>query len=417
MAQLSKTSFSTGDGPMSVEEAVRVLYERVTPICESEEVSLFEAEGRFLAEDLIAPVDLPVFDNSAVDGYALRHDDLAPDTETILPIGGRVAAGHSLATAAETGKAVRIFTGAPMPDGLDTIFMQEDCKEAEGGIAFPPGLKRGANLRLRGEDLPKGASALPKGRRLRPEDIALCAALGLTKLTVRRKLKAAVFSTGDEIQSPGEALRPAAVYDSNRFLLQALLRRLGLEVTDLGILKDDPAVIKASLAQAAKDADLVITSGGVSMGEEDHVKNAISAEGSLVFWKLAIKPGRPVAMGVIDGTPLVGLPGNPVAVFITFIYVVRPLIAAMNGAPSSLPRRMKVRSGFDYKKKEGRREYVRVSLRQDDTGCLVAEKHPVDGAGILTSLTQTDGLIELPEGLTRVTPGDLIDFIDYALVR
>jgi len=417
MAQLSHASFSTGDGPMSVEEAVRLLYERVTPICESEDVALFEAEGRFLADDLIAPLDLPVFDNSAVDGYALRFDDLTPGQQTTLPLGGRVAAGHSLATPAETGKAVRIFTGAPMPEGLDTIFMQEDCKEAEGGMAFPSGLKRGANLRLRGEDLPKGSVALPKGRRLRPEDIALCAALGLTHLTVRRKLKAAVFSTGDEIQSPGEALRPAAVYDSNRFLLQALLRRLGLDVIDLGILKDDPAIIKASLAQAAKDADLVITSGGVSMGEEDHVKSAISAEGSLVFWKLAIKPGRPVAMGVIDGTPLVGLPGNPVAVFITFIYVVRPLIAAMNGAPQALPRRMKVRSGFDYKKKEGRREYVRVSLRQDDTGCLVAEKHPVDGAGILTSLTQTDGLIELAEDLTRVAPGDLIDFIDYALVR
>jgi molybdopterin molybdotransferase len=259
--------------------------------------------------------------------------------------------------------------------------------------------------------------ALPKGRWLRPEDIGLAAALGLDRLTVRRKLKAAVFSTGDEIMSPGQALRPAAVYDANRFVLQSLLKRQGLEVTDLGILEDDPARIKEALAQAAKDHDLVITSGGVSMGEEDHVKGAISKAGSLVFWKLAIKPGRPVAMGVIDGTPFVGLPGNPVAVFITFIYVVRPLIAALNGAPCEPARPVPVTSGFAYKKKEGRREYVRVSLKTGAAGEMIAEKYPVEGAGVLTSLTRTDGLVELPENVTKVAPGDKISFIDYALIR
>jgi molybdopterin molybdotransferase len=417
MAQLSKDSFATGNGPMPVEEAVQLLFGRVPPVSDTQTVSLYEAEGRFLAEALAAPIDLPVFDNSAVDGYAVRFADLAAQGETILPIEGRVAAGHCLDATASEGRAVRIFTGAPMPAGLDTIFMQEDCKQTEAGVALPAGLSRGANLRLHGEDLKAGEMALPQGRRLQPEDIGLIAALGLDQVTVRRKLRAAVFSTGDEIMSPGQALRPAAVYDANRFILQSLLKRLGLDVTDLGILEDDPAKITQALTEAAKNHDLVITSGGVSMGEEDHVKSAISKAGSLVFWKLAIKPGRPVAMGVIDGTPFVGLPGNPVAVFITFIYVVRPLIAALNGAPAEPAKQVQVTSGFAYKKKEGRREYVRVSLSQNANGEVIAEKYPVEGAGVLTSLTRTDGLIELPENLTKVAPGDKIGFIDYALIR
>jgi molybdopterin molybdotransferase len=417
MAQLSKDSFAAGNGPMPVAEAVQLLFSRIPSISETETVSLFEAEGRVLAEALVAPIDLPVFDNSAVDGYAVRFADLADKGETLLPVEGRVAAGHCLDAAVLKGRAVRIFTGAPMPDGLDTIFMQEDCKQTETGIVLPAGLSRGANLRLRGEDLKAGEMALPKGRRLRPEDIGLAAALGLDRLSVRRKLKAAVFSTGDEIMSPGQTLRPAAVYDANRFVLQSLLKRLGLEVTDLGILEDDPAKITEALAKAAKNHDLVITSGGVSMGEEDHVKGAICKAGSLVFWKLAIKPGRPVAMGVIDGTPFVGLPGNPVAVFITFIYVVRPLIAALNGASPEPAKQIQVTSGFSYKKKEGRREYVRVSLKRNADGDMIAEKYPVEGAGVLTSLTRTDGLIELPENLTKVAPGDKIGFIDYALIR
>jgi molybdopterin molybdotransferase len=417
MAQLSKDSFASGGGPMQVDEAVHLLFARVPSITDVETVSLFEAEGRVLSEALVAPIDLPVFDNSAVDGYAVRFSDLASEGETILPIEGRVAAGHCLNATALQGRAVRIFTGAPMPDGLDTIFMQEDCKEIATGISLPAGLSRGANMRLHGEDLKAGEMALPKGRCLRPEDIGLAAALGLDRLTVRRRLKAAVFSTGDEIISPGEALRPAAVYDANRFVLQSLLKRLGLCVTDLGILEDNPDTIKQALSAAAKNHDLVITSGGVSMGEEDHVKAAISSVGSLVFWKLAIKPGRPVAMGVIDGTSFIGLPGNPVAVFITFIYVVRPLIAALNGAPPEAAKPVPVISGFSYKKKEGRREYVRVSVKPNADGDLIAEKYPVEGAGVLTSLTRTDGLIELPENLTKVAPGDRIGFIDYALVR
>jgi molybdopterin molybdotransferase len=251
---------------------------------------------------------------------------------------------------------------------------------------------------------------------LLPEDLGLAAALGVAQLVARRKLKAAIFSTGDEIVSPGDPLKPPAVYDANRFLLHGLLRRQGVEVTDLGILKDDAATIAAALRRAAQSHDLVLTSGGVSMGEEDHVKAAVLDSGSLVFWRLAIKPGRAVAMGVIDGAAFVGLPGNPVAAFVTFVLVARPLIAALSGGEYEPPRALRVKSGFAYAKKAGRREYVRVALVQGPTGA-VAQKYAVDGAAVLTSLTRTHGLVELPEDIVAVAPGDAVNFIDYDLIR
>jgi molybdopterin molybdotransferase len=418
MAQLSKDAFSTSGALLSVEEAVSLIMSRVPTIDATEAVGLFAAQGRVLAQRLLAPINLPVFDNSAVDGYAVRWQDLAVDAETTLPIAGRITAGHALASAVPERAALRIFTGAPVPTGFDTIFMQEDCKLLDdGAVLLPQGLAKGANYRPRGEDLAQGSEALPQGRRLMPEDVALAAALGIAQLMVRRKLKAAIFSTGDEIVSPGTPLTAAAIYDANRFLLHAMLQRQDVEVDDLGILPDDRSAITIALSAAAKSYDFVVTSGGVSMGEEDHVKAAIEAKGGLAFWKLAIKPGRPVAMGILDGTPFIGLPGNPVAVFITFAYVVRPLIAALNGALPEPPSLQKVISGFAYKKKTGRREYVRVALERNAAGGVVAQKYPIDGAGVLTSLTKTQGLVELPEEITKVAPGDPVDFIDYALMR
>lgn len=418
MAQLSKDSFAAGGGLMPVGDAVKLLFERVSSVEGVETVPLREAEGRILAQALAAPVDLPGFDNSAVDGYAVRYCDLAPGLETSLPVEGRAAAGHAPQVGGIAGKAVRIFTGAAMPEGADTVFMQEDCGLLPGGsVSLPPGLAKGANRRLRGEDIAAGDEALPAGRRLRPEDLGLAAALGVDRLAVRRRLKAALFSTGDEILEPGESMRAAGVYDANRFVLHGLLRRQGVEVTDLGILADNPDEIAGALRAAAENHDLVLTSGGVSTGEEDHVKTAISDSGSLVFWRLGIKPGRPVAMGVIEGTPFVGLPGNPVAVFVTFVYVVRPLIAALSGALHEPARLLQVMSGFNYKKKTGRREYVRVTLRADASGDTIAEKYPVEGAGVLTSLTRTHGFVELREDVTRIAPGDKVAYIDYDLIR
>ena len=418
MTRLSKDVFATGGAAMSVDAAVALIAARVPAIEATEMVGLFAAEGRVLARTLTAAVALPPFDNSAVDGYAVRWRDLAASGETKLPVSGRIAAGHALEQAAPEHTALRIFTGAPVPDGFDTIYMQEDCKLLDNGqVVLPPALPKGANLRRRGEDIAKDAEALLAGRRLMPEDIGLAAALGITELEVRRQLKAAIFSTGDEIVSPGAALPVAAVYDANRFMLHAMLQRLGVQVEDLGILPDDHGIITMALADAAKSYDLVVTSGGVSMGEEDHVKAALEAEGSLAFWKLAIKPGRPVAMGILHGTPLIGLPGNPVAVFVCFAALVRPLVAALNGATAEPLRRQKVASGFAFTKKPGRREYLRVSLRTNAAGETVAETYAAQGSGVLTSLTRTQGLVELHEDTMEIAPGDKVDFIDYALMR
>lgn len=417
MAQLGKETFSTNGAPLSVEAAVALIAERVPAIEETEKVSLFAAAGRVLTEPLIASIDLPAFDNSAVDGYAVRARDLTIGSVNELPIIGRIAAGHAPQALSPERGALRIFTGAPVPESFDTVFMQEDCTLTDGNVLLPSDPSKGANIRKRGEDIAKGTEAIACGRRLMPEDIGLAAALGTTEITVRRELKVAIFSTGDEIVSPGVSLPPAAIYDANRFMLHAMLQRLGVQVHDLGILPDERKRTASALQEAAQAFDLVITSGGVSMGEEDHVKAVLETRGSLAFWKLAIKPGRSVAMGVLNGTPFIGLPGNPVAVFVCFAALVRPLIAALNGANPEPLHRQKVTAGFGFRKKPGRREYLRVSLRRDSSGDIVAEKYAVQGSGALSSLTRTQGLLELREEVTEIACGDKVDFIDYALMR
>jgi molybdopterin molybdotransferase len=388
-------------------------------VTETERVALSAAHGRVLATDVIAPLDLPPFDNSAVDGYAVRHRDLDAKSETRLAIGGRLTAGRAAAQPVGAREAVRIFTGAPMPAGADTVFMQEDVRTEENAVIVPAGLKPGANRRLAGEDVHKGATLLPAGRRLAVQDVALAAAVGLTALEVRRRIRVALFSTGDEIVEPGTSRPPAALYDANRPLLNGMLDRLGAAVTDLGILKDDPAALEAAIGGAARNHDLVLTSGGVSTGEADHVRSAVEKLGRLVFWRVAIKPGRPVAMGVVKGgadasAAFVGLPGNPVAAFVTFALVVRPLLLRLAGAAPEPLTALPVRLAFAYRKKAGRREYVRVALRPAADGTIEAVKHPQDGAGVITSLTETDGLAELKEDVTALEPGATVGFLSYA---
>ncbi len=400
---------------MSVDEAVAIITSRIAPVTDLDTVALADADGRTLAVDLVAPLPLPPYTNSAVDGYALASRDLPTTTEQAFPVGGRVQAGASATGVVMPGHAVRIFTGAPMPDGTDTVFMQEDVKlDAKGDVVLPPGLKPGANVRPAGEDVAVGQVALKAGTRLRPQDVAVFAAFGLTTIDVRRRVRVAVFSTGDEVVSPGAARGPAQLYDSNRVMLMALLKRLGCVVSDLGILRDDRAVLADALKQAALGHDLILTSGGVSTGEEDHVRAGLESVGNLVLWRMAIKPGRPVAMGVIDGTALIGLPGNPVASFVTFVHVVHPAVVAMSGGTWTRPVPMPVRAAFSYKKKIARREYVRVFLRRADDGHLEAVKFPREGAGLLSSLVETDGLVELVEDVTRVQAGDIVGFLSYA---
>lgn len=415
MAQLSDDCFAFGGPLQTVDDAVALIVSRLVAVEECEKVPLAMADGRVLAQDLVAPFALPPFANAAVDGYALQGDDLPQAHEVIFPVAGRIQAGSSTDQTVPAGHATRIFTGAPMPDGADTVFMQEDVRvEQPGNVILPPGLKRGANVRPAGEDVEAGQTVLQAGRRLRPQDVALAAALGLTELEVRRRVRVAVFSTGDEIVPPGSQRGPAQLFDSNRFMLMAMLARLGCAITDLGILADDEGLICKTLSQAAAAHDLILTSGGVSTGEADHVKSAVESIGNLSFWRVAIKPGRPVAMGVIDGVAFIGLPGNPVASFVTFVHIARVAILALAGARQERPVALPVRAAFDYKKKVGRREYVRVHLRMAADGTYRAEKFRREGAGLLSSLVKTDGLVELAETITRVEPGQTVPFLAYS---
>jgi molybdopterin molybdotransferase len=419
MAQLSDDCFAFGGELLTVAAALRAIA-TIDCVSRAELVSLGTADGRVLAEDVIAPVDLPPFANAAVDGYAVRLADVWDGGA--LPVHGRLAAGAPVTEPLRPGTARRIFTGAALPAGADTIFMQEDVRLDDAGlddgcrVHLPAGLKQGANTRPRGEDIAAGALALRQGQILRPRHLALAAALGFPRLAVRTPIRVALFSTGDELVDPGLPAGASQRYDANRVLLAALARRAGALVTDLGILPDRRDRIAAALAEAAPGHDLILTSGGVSVGEEDHVRSAVEASGGLTFWRLAIKPGRPVAMGTVAGTPFVGLPGNPVAAFITFVHIARPLIGALTGARVEPPARFPVRASFSYRKKAGRREYVRVRIEHGDDGSLMAHKHPVEGAGILTSLTETAGLVELPEPVTRVAPGDTVLYLPYELL-
>ncbi|MEA2937875.1 MAG: molybdopterin molybdotransferase [Alphaproteobacteria bacterium] len=420
MAQLTDDCFAFNGPLLPIADAERMIAERVAPVVEVETVPLNAARGRVVASDVVAPISLPPFDNSAVDGYAVRHADLEPGNETRLAIGERVTAGRAAARALAPGEATRIFTGAPMPEGADTVFMQEDVRVADNAVIVPAGLAQGANRRLAGEDLPARSVMLPAGRRLNEQDVALAAAVGLTALEVRRRVRVAVFSTGDEIVEPGAPRGAAALFDANRYLLAGLIDRLGASSTDLGILPDDRERLGRAIAAAAAGHDLVLTSGGVSTGEADHVRAAVEAIGKLVFWRVAIKPGRPVAMGVIPGAQaaagaaFVGLPGNPVAVFVTFARVVRPLLLRLAGAQAVPLMPLPVRAAFAYSKRKGRREYVRVKLARAADGGVDAYKHAQEGAGVLTSLTETDGLVELPEDVTTVAPGSTVGFLSYA---
>ena len=413
MAQLSDDCFAFGGPLLSVEAAEALIASRVPALEGEESLPLLAALGRVLARDVVAPGPLPPFFNAAVDGYAFRHADLTEGARSFLGHDGRVAAGHAAAHPLRPGTASRIFTGAPMPPGADTVVMQEDAVAEAAGLWVPPGLRPGANARPAGEDVAQGARALPAGRRLRAPEIGLAAALGLDALPVAPKVRVGVFSTGDELASPGRPLGPAQTYDSNRFSLMALLARQPVEATDLGILPDDAAATAAALREAAGSHDLLLTSGGVSTGEEDHVRAAIEQGGRLVFWRLAVKPGRPAAMGVVAGTPVVGLPGNPVAAIVTFLHLARPLVLRLAGAAPEPLARFPVTAGFSYRKKAGRREYVRVRLGPE-VPLPVASKFGREGAGLLTSLTESEAFVELPEAVLAVAPGDILQVLPFA---
>ena len=418
MAQLSDDCFAFGGELMPTDEALAILDERLSPVVSLEMLPLRRAHGRILAEDVVAQNFVPPHDNAAVDGYAVYFDDLDTGEETTLPVAARITAGHPLGRPPRRGEALRIFTGAPVPGklnapGHDTVLMQEDCCEEDGRVTIPPGIARGANLRKKGEDMRPGDVVMEKGHRLRPQEIGLVASLGLTTISVYEPLSVAVFSSGDEVRDPGNTLPEGAIFDANRYSLFALLEGLGCTATDLGILPDDETAIREALDKAAGNHGLILTSGGVSTGEEDHIRTAVEALGSLYFWRLSIKPGRPLAIGQVGTTPFMGLPGNPVAVMVTFLRFARPAIFKLSGAVDFQPLLFRVRSTFSHKKKPGRREWVRARLVQGQGDVLQAEKFPRQGSGILSSMVAADGLVELAEEVSCVAEGDMVDFLPF----
>ena len=417
MAQLKDDCFAFGGELMPLDDALARLKDSVGPVMGMETVALREAQGRILAEDVKSDRNVPPHDNSAVDGYAVNFDDLEADGDTRLAVSGRIAAGHPLERPAERGQAYRIFTGAPMPDGEDggpdTVFMEEDCTSEGDVVVLPAGLKQGANRRFAGEDVKAGDVIIRAGQRLRAQEIGLAASVGRATLKVFSRLRVAVFSTGDEVRDPGGEADEGCIYDANRYAVMALLEGLGCAVTDLGILKDDADAISAALAKAASGHDLLVTSGGVSAGEEDHVKDAVEGLGQINFWRMAIKPGRPIALGQVDDVAFLGLPGNPVAAMVTFLVVGRPLVLLLSGAGDVTAHHFPVEAGFDYKKKKGRREWARVKLEINAAGHPVAMKYHSSGAGILSSMVEADGLVELDEDTDRLEQGMMVPFLPF----
>ncbi len=412
MAQIKDDCFAFGDNLMQLEDALAILIERVKPITKTEIVYTSNAISRILAENILAPRDVPPCDNSAVDGYAVFFNDLNSKIKTRLPVKARVPAGHPLEGTAKHGEAIRIFTGAPMPIGMDTVYMEEDCEVEGSEVILPPGLKKGANRRFKGEDVKKNDLVIAAGKRLRPQELGLAAAIGRAELRVFKPLKTAIFSTGDEVYDPTQEAPKGCIYDANRYTIMGLLNDLGCCVTDLGIISDNEDAIAKTLAKATTGHDLILTSGGVSAGEEDHVKAAVTRDGTIHFWRLSIKPGRPIALGQVARTPFIGLPGNPVAAMVTFMIIARPLILMLAGASDISATRFPVKAGFPYKKKLGRREWVRAKLRQCGDS-LVAEKYSAGGSGILRSMVFADGLIELSEEQIDVNVGDVVNYLPF----
>jgi len=400
---------------LTAAEALELLRARVRPVVDRETVTLAEAHRRILAAPVISLRDVPGFDNVAIDGFAFAHAGLAATGPTRLAlVPGRAAAGHPFAGRLPRGAALRVLTGAPMPAGADCALMQEDVELDGDAVVIPPGVKPGANRRRAGEDVRAGQVALEPGIRLRPQDVGVAATFGLDRLEVFRPLEVALLSTGDELREPGERLRGGETYDANRTILFGLLRNLGCRITDLGILPDRADAVAGAMREAGAAHDAVITSGGASRGDEDHVVRTVHRLGRLHFWQIAVKPGRPLAFGHLGRAVFVGLPGNPVAAVVCFLRFARPLLTALGGGRWPEPRAFLVPADFVMKKKPDRREYLRARLICGPDGRTWVRRIEREGSGILTSLTEADGLVELAEDRAGVERGDPVEFVPFS---
>jgi molybdopterin molybdotransferase len=402
---------ASGTALLTKEQALERLLARVEPIGETESVALAEGLGRVLAEPVVSSIDVPAWDNSAMDGYAVRHADLATSGGR-LKVAQRIPAG-STGSALAPGTAARIFTGAPVPEGCDTVVIQEVCEAADDWVQVPLDCKAEANIRRAGEDIRAGAEVIGAGSRLAPQHLGLAASVGVPHIRVYRLLRVAVFSSGDELVMPGAPLAPGQIYNSNRFMLVGLLQRLGCEVVDLGIVEDSLAATVQVLQRGAAEADLIVGSGGVSVGEEDHIKTALEQVGTLELWNIAIRPGKPLAFGRIGATPFIGNPGNPVSLFVTFCLFGIPVIRRRQGVAGDLrPRTLRIRAGFEWPRPDKRREFHRARIESGLDGLPELAVFPSRSSAVLSSVAWADGLVEIPEGRI-IRKGDFVDFIPF----
>ncbi len=392
---------------LRVERARDAIRACLVPIAVNERVHVRAALGRVLAEDVVSTIDVPAHDNAAMDGYAVRHADLAPDDDTRLQVAGEAFAGRGFGGALGAGQCVRVMTGAVMPAGADTVVIQEDVRIEGSTAVIPPRQKAGQNRRLAGEDLAHGRVVLRAGQPVRPAELGLLASLGLAEVAVRRRLRVAFLSTGDELASIGRALGEGEVYDSNRYTIQGMLARLGCEILDLGVVRDDPDALERALGEAARSADVVVSSGGVSVGEADFTREVLARLGEVLFWKIAMRPGRPMAFGRIGSATFFGLPGNPVAVMVTFYQFVREALLVLSGRTDdfALPL-FRVPTATPLRKRPGRTEYQRGVLHAGEDGALHVRVTGQQGSGVLRSMSEANCFIVLEHDRGDVAAGE-----------
>ncbi|USG62378.1 molybdopterin molybdotransferase MoeA [Sneathiella marina] len=414
MPRLANDCFANSDDMISAQEALGRIHNAVDQSVGIENCLLANCANRVLAETIYAPRNVPPADNSAVDGYAFAYSDYEKKPHQFRTVVGRSAAGAPYQGEVSETDTVKILTGAVMPKSLDSVAMIEDVQIENDKVRLPIGLKPGANCRKAGEDITKGNLLLEKGTLLRPQEVGYLASIGLSEISVFRPVTVALFSTGDELINPGSLEFEGSIFDSNRMILAAILRGFGCQVTDLGILKDELEIVRSALLKASETHDLVITSGGVSMGDEDHVKNALLKAGQLNFWRIAIKPGRPLALGHIGDAAFVGLPGNPIAAMVCCLKFVRPLVAALSGVTLAPALSFQAHAAFSIQKKPGRTEWLRARYTAGSQGIGEIEKFHTDGSGVLSSVIWANGLIELGDEVTKIDQGDLVTFLPFS---
>ena len=411
MTQLTEDIQAFGNKLIKLDTAIKKIINHLKCEEKTELINTKIALNRTLADKIISSINVPAYSNSAVDGYAINYKEYSNGNREFAIV-GKSSAGHPFNKKIKKLASIRVLTGAMIPSKIDTVIMEEDCNLNEGILILPNSIKKGINYRYLGEDIKKNTTIFKKGHKIRPQDLGVLSSLGITKIKAYKKLKVTIFSSGDELTNINKPLKKGHIYDSNREMIKAFLLKLGYLVTDLGILRDKKHIIIKKLNEASNKSDLIITSGGMSLGDEDHIKTIIEEKGNIHAWRLAIKPGRPVGFGTYNNCPIIGLPGNPAAAFITFLMIATPILKQMSGQLLKKYNVIPIASNFHYSKKRGRKEFIRVKLI-NKKGKLTMEKFPKSGAGILTSATWSTGIGILDENIEKIKPYDKINYLSY----